>query len=861
MSSYKILLLGDFHYGESYRGAGAKILASHGYEYATEYLRPFVEEADTVVVNLETPLVDPLETPSPFEGTKPYVHWGDPENTVRALKELKVGAAGLANNHALDHGVEGLYETLDALKKGGIQAFGAGRDRREASRPVTIALPDGLGGGQVDIYTAFRWRRHYDRDFAFYARRRKPGAMSLSPRSAKRMRPTDRAAFNVFYPHWGADYRWALNQQRVVADILTGNGFDLVVGHGSHCLQEYEMVNGVPVVYGIGNGVFQSRGRYRAHVEKSEILPYGFWAMLHISRRDADWQGFLRLYPVYSDNRQTAFQPRPVNRGDFDNLLRQLEPVTHSFENEGGNLVTGEDSLGYYISVGLIDQPKDSPTYRVREANGSWGTERGSLLQVTDRVRQTRGLDGRPVPLEGAAYRPRDLGPGKVFFPDTQNWTLRYKTYHRKHGLDDTGIRTAVAERGAAAVVTERGNLECGSPIIQVDSSRQALWDFAVQARDDFDGDVAGITGTVGKTSTKDLLAHVLADRGAVVRTPGSENTYEGVALTLSRLVTQPTAAVVEAAISSFARRWPNYHTGSLIKPTLAIITAVGKAHLDVAPTLSDAVEIKGRLIEGLERNGVVILGDDIPHIDVLKRKAITAGASAIFTVGKDDKSDGRLVSWKPVEGGAAVEANVFGVPYSYTLTSPGLGLALNSVTVLVAAQTLGLDMERTVASLSTFNAAGRNMAEITKVQVTGGEATLIDDTRNAADLSVLAALQLAENLERGTSGRLIVGLGHIVNLGDQAETIQAAFAGPIRKSGADLVVTTGKGMEQLRANLDGDMVGLHADNPEEMAREIHSLLRDGDVVLLKGSHRNTGFRGVPRMIRELSKTSKRETQ
>src|SRR5690625_1621384 len=132
METYRVLVLGDFHFGESYGSAGAKILREYGYSHSTVHLRPFVNASDSVVLNLETPLVDPVTVPSPYEGKKAYIHWGSIKETVAELQELKIDAVSLANNHTLDHGTAGLESTFHALKGGGIEWFGAGRNLDEA---------------------------------------------------------------------------------------------------------------------------------------------------------------------------------------------------------------------------------------------------------------------------------------------------------------------------------------------------------------------------------------------------------------------------------------------------------------------------------------------------------------------------------------------------------------------------------------------------------------------------------------------------------------------------------------------------------------------------------------------------------
>ena len=260
METYRVLVLGDFHFGESYGSAGAKILREYGYSHSTVHLRPFVNASDSVVLNLETPLVDPVTVPSPYEGKKAYIHWGSIKETVAELQELKVDAVSLANNHTLDHGTAGLESTFHALKGGGIEWFGAGRNLDEARVPYRLTLPDRVGGGEIHFHGSFQYSSRYDRDYAFYASRSSPGCAPLSigeVPSARAGSPRD-DSLHVAFPHWGANYAWRSEKQYRLAHRFLRKDYDLVLGHGGHALQEVHRKLQRWVVFGIGNGNFHA---------------------------------------------------------------------------------------------------------------------------------------------------------------------------------------------------------------------------------------------------------------------------------------------------------------------------------------------------------------------------------------------------------------------------------------------------------------------------------------------------------------------------------------------------------------------------------------------------------------------------
>lgn len=138
VESYRVLVLGDFHYGESYSSAGAKGLEQYGYSHSTERLRPFIEASDSFIVNFETPLAGPEVSPFSFTGENACFHCADPDASGATLKGLGVDAVSLANNCTSDHGPERLESTLRALSQQGIDWFGARSLSNQLRRGVLV---------------------------------------------------------------------------------------------------------------------------------------------------------------------------------------------------------------------------------------------------------------------------------------------------------------------------------------------------------------------------------------------------------------------------------------------------------------------------------------------------------------------------------------------------------------------------------------------------------------------------------------------------------------------------------------------------------------------------------------------------
>ena len=365
-TTYRVLILGDFHFGESY-GAGKRVLNDKGYHHSTEHLLPFIDAADTFVVNLETPLVDPEQHPSGLKGNKKYIHWADPVGTGSALAELGVEAVSLANNHTMDHGAEGLHSTFAALEHVGIPWFGAGHNLSEATEPYRLRVPQGSGGGDLLLHGSFQYSRSHDHNYGFYASADTPGCAPLSTSTVTSLEAFERRSdsFHVAFPHWGANYTWHTPGQYRLSQRMLDRGYDLILGHGSHTVQEVLRSQQRWTVFGIGNGNFQSRGRWTQFVEENGILPFSFWAMLEIAAdQGQDRRLSLKLYPVYSDNSFTNFRPGPVSGDDFRHLVQTLEaksPNAWRFSNASSSI--GHDSLGHHIQLDLGEWlPETRPT-------------------------------------------------------------------------------------------------------------------------------------------------------------------------------------------------------------------------------------------------------------------------------------------------------------------------------------------------------------------------------------------------------------------------------------------------------------------------------------------------------------------
>lgn len=313
-----VTLLGDTYFGEWYtrrrqRRGMDDGLQRYGYDHAFLALDPLLAKSDLTIANFEAALTD--ATRSNLKGRKPFCLTGLPQPSAAALKRHGIDAVSLANNHALDAGVDGLISTVNAFYQQGIITFGAGLNAQQAHAPLILTA----GGRRFHFYAAYWYRRYMEQDCAFYAQPRRAGVACISGGLVERLRhekAQEQPATIIVLAHWGEDYRWTRPLQRQLAQRLTQAGADLIIGSGPHMPGEFGRVGQSWVIYSIGNAVFNSNGEYQAR----QAPPYGFITRLIVGGQHPR----LELLPIYTDNLNTFWQPRPVSAAEFAQLVALL---------------------------------------------------------------------------------------------------------------------------------------------------------------------------------------------------------------------------------------------------------------------------------------------------------------------------------------------------------------------------------------------------------------------------------------------------------------------------------------------------------------------------------------------------------
>lgn len=351
---FEILFLGDTSFGENYQverqeRGGTNILEQFGYDYSLEKMKPLMQSADFVIANLETPITN-LER-SPYEDIKDYIHWTHVEKAPKTLLHHNVGLVSLANNHAYDFGEPGFSQTMEILNNHQMPAIGAGENLTEAAEPFLGEIDFGEKKFKFAVLAAFEEIPSYRRKYDVYAKENKPGLMPLDldllQAQIQRIKAKAPDTFIIFFPHWGSNYEWAEPEQREITDVLLSKGVDLVIGHGAHMIQEFEKRNNKWAIYSLGNFMFNSPGRY----EKLKAPPYSFVAKMAVSLVNEEFNVSLKLYPIYTNNRQTNYQPRFLDEEEFYELSILLQRKKLSQETQYPNLKRKKDDYGYYIEL------------------------------------------------------------------------------------------------------------------------------------------------------------------------------------------------------------------------------------------------------------------------------------------------------------------------------------------------------------------------------------------------------------------------------------------------------------------------------------------------------------------------------
>lgn len=377
----------------------------------------------------------------------------------------------------------------------------------------------------------------------------------------------------------------------------------------------------------------------------------------------------------------------------------------------------------------------------------------------------------------------------------------------------------AAFEKGAAAALVSR---PLPGRTLLVADPLKALVALGQAARRRASGRFVAVTGSVGKTTAKEMLRRTLSAFGKVHAAAASFNNHIGVPLTLACLPEDADFGVFEVGMNHPGEIAP---LAALVRPDVAMITCVDRAHLGLMQSELAIAREKASIYQALAPGGRAVLPGETPYLSVL-REAVPAGHSALLFNGPE----ARLLDVQNSPEGAEIAAEVLDQKVYFNLAAPGRHMASNALAVLTVAAALGLDVQRAADALSGFAPyAGRGARRW--VDLKQGRILLLDESYNASSASMRAALSVLAL----QPGRHVAVLGDMLELGEYAVAEHLALSTVLRES-ADMVFAAGPHCRALLDSLPCAMQGAHAPDAASLAPLVKNALRDGDAVLVKGS-------------------------
>ncbi len=444
------------------------------------------------------------------------------------------------------------------------------------------------------------------------------------------------------------------------------------------------------------------------------------------------------------------------------------------------------------------------------------------LWTAPEVIAATRGLSPVCFAASGISIDSRTIHPGDLFV------ALKGPSF------DGHDYVAAALAQGASAAIVHRppAGVAEGASLVRVDDTMRALLDLAKAGRARARARIAAVTGSVGKTGTKEALGLVLGRQARVSFTQGSLNNHWGLPLSLARLPADFDYGILEIGMNHAGEIEP---LTRLARPHVALITTIQPAHTAHFNGPIEIADAKAEIFLGLEPGGVAVLNRDNRYFQRLADAARKAGVTSILDFGKHKDAKVRLIRATLHPDFSEVVADVAGEVVDYRIGIPGTHWVDNSLAVLATVSALGAGVEGAAKALADMTAPkGRGRAET--VALADGGFILVDESYNASPASVIAALDALGGRIPGAGGRRIAVLGDMLELGRQSVALHAALAKPIKRNRIDLIFTAGKNMARLWETLPSAVRGGHAATSERLSPLVAAAVRPGDIVMVKGS-------------------------
>jgi len=386
-------------------------------------------------------------------------------------------------------------------------------------------------------------------------------------------------------------------------------------------------------------------------------------------------------------------------------------------------------------------------------------------------------------------------------------------------------------EAGAAAALVSH-LVEAPGPQFVVDDPLRAMERLGEAARRRSGASILAITGSVGKTSAKEMARLALSAIGATHASAASFNNHWGVPLTLARLPADAAFGVFEIGMNHAGEITPLV---GFVRPHVALITTVAPVHIEYLGSIEAIADAKAEIFSGVELGGAAVVNRDAPQFERLAAAARARGLQ-LLSFGSSAGGEARLIACEPAGESSRISADIAGERIAFNLGAPGRHMAENAVGVLLAAHALGASISRCAEVLAAFGPA-KGRGERFILRAPDGDFTLIDESYNANPASMRAALSLLGAAKPGPGGRRIAVIGDMLELGKDGAALHADLASELMANRVDLLFGAGPLTRALYDAAPAAMRAAHAERSDGVREPLVAAVRAGDVVMIKGSN------------------------
>ena len=430
---------------------------------------------------------------------------------------------------------------------------------------------------------------------------------------------------------------------------------------------------------------------------------------------------------------------------------------------------------------------------------------------------------GLPEAIGGLSIDTRTIAPGDAFFAI------------QGESRDGHEFVEAALRKGAGLAVVAAGQRDAmpkKAPLLVVPDVLEGLRALARAARARGAAKFIGVTGSVGKTSTKEALRLALSSEGETHASTASYNNHWGVPLSLARCPATARYAVLEMGMNHAGEISP---LTELARPHVAVVTTIEPVHLEFFPSIEAIADAKAEIFLGLEPGGAAVINRDNPHFARLQRAAKDASVARVVSFGEHAKADARLVKYALQPDTSCVQARILGVDITYKLGAPGRHMVFNSLAVLAASSLAGADLALAALKLAELAPVSGRGVRLT-LDLPEGSAVLIDESYNANPASMRAALALLGHAPIGPRGRRIAVLGEMLELGAQGIDLHRSLVDSVTENSVDIVFCAGPLYRALWEALPSERRGSYAVTAAALEPDVLDAVRAGDAVMIKGS-------------------------